>query len=341
MKVFMIGGTGLLGSEAATELIRRGHSVSSIALPPLPEGASLPSRMELSLGNYMTMGDEELRGKLAGCEGLVFAAGVDERIEGPPPIYDFFRRYNIDPLERLLRLARECGVRHAVVLGSYFAYFDRARPEWELARTHPYVRSRIDQAAMALSFASGGEGQAMDVAVLELPYIFGAQAGRKPVWLFLVERIRGMRGATFYPRGGTAMVTVKQVGHCVAGALERNRGGRNYPVGYFNMTWRRLLAIVHARMGMPDRRIVTIPTWAFRAACASIDRERRAANVEGGLKMARFAKVMASELYIDKKTIVEELGAGDDDIEAAIRDSIGLCLDILGGKSKAIDMKGE
>jgi Nucleoside-diphosphate-sugar epimerases len=341
MKVFMIGGTGLLGSEAAAELIRRGHSVSSIALPPLPEGASLPSRMELSLGNYMTMGDEELRGKLAGCEGLVFAAGVDERVEGPPPIYEFFRRYNIDPLERLLRVARECGVRHAVVLGSYFAYFDRARPEWRLAQTHPYIRSRVDQAAMALSFASGGEGEPMDVAVLELPYIFGAQPGRKPVWLFLVERIRGMRVATFYPRGGTAMVTVKQVGQCVAGALERSRGGNRYPVGYFNLTWRELLAVVHGRMGMPERRIVTIPTWVFRAACASIERKRRAANVEGGLKMVQFASVMASELFIDQKTIVEELGVGDDDIEAAIRDSIGLCLDILDGKSEAIGMKGE
>ena len=42
MKVFMIGGTGLLGSEAAKVLIARGHEVISIALPPLPEGAVLP-----------------------------------------------------------------------------------------------------------------------------------------------------------------------------------------------------------------------------------------------------------------------------------------------------------
>ena len=44
MKIFMIGGTGLLGSEAAKELIARGHEVSSLALPPLPTGAVLPPR---------------------------------------------------------------------------------------------------------------------------------------------------------------------------------------------------------------------------------------------------------------------------------------------------------
>ncbi len=47
MKVFMIGGTGLLGSQAAKELIERGHEVTSIALPPLPEGAVLPPEMKI------------------------------------------------------------------------------------------------------------------------------------------------------------------------------------------------------------------------------------------------------------------------------------------------------
>ena len=70
MKVFMIGGTGLLGSEGAGELIRRGHEVSSVALPPIPEGAPLPPEMKLSLGNYMELTDEELSGHMKGCEGL-------------------------------------------------------------------------------------------------------------------------------------------------------------------------------------------------------------------------------------------------------------------------------
>ena len=47
MKVFMIGGTGLLGSQAAKELISRGHEVTSIALPPLPSGAVLPPEMKI------------------------------------------------------------------------------------------------------------------------------------------------------------------------------------------------------------------------------------------------------------------------------------------------------
>ena len=57
MKVYMIGGTGLLGSAAAAEFIKRGHSVKSVALPPLPEGAPIPEEMELVFGNYLELSD--------------------------------------------------------------------------------------------------------------------------------------------------------------------------------------------------------------------------------------------------------------------------------------------
>ncbi len=60
MNVLMIGGTGLIGSQAAYELIQRGHKVKTLALPPLPEGAELPKEMEVTYGNFMEMSDKEL-----------------------------------------------------------------------------------------------------------------------------------------------------------------------------------------------------------------------------------------------------------------------------------------
>ena len=72
----IFGGTGLLGSEAAKQLIERGHEVSSIALPPLPTGAVLPPEMKIEYGNYLEMSDDDIRRHFDGCEGFVFAAGV-------------------------------------------------------------------------------------------------------------------------------------------------------------------------------------------------------------------------------------------------------------------------
>lgn len=337
MRVFMIGGTGLLGSEAAKELIRRGHGVSSIALPPIPAGAQLPPEMRLEFGNYMEMTDDQLRKHFQGCEGFVFAAGVDERVEGPAPIYELFKKYNITPLERLLRIAKECGVKHSAICGSYFAYFEKLWPDKGLSKWHPYIRSRRDQENATMAFAD----KKFDVAVLELPYIFGTQPGRKPVWVFLVEMIRGMKNATMYPKGGTTMVTVKQVAQAIAGALERNRSGNCYPIGYYNMTWIEMLKIVHKHMGVPNKKIVTIPNWMYAIGGRKIMKQQKAAGHEGGLNMVKFTDLQCANLFIDKALGCEPLGVQPDDIDAAIGESIRLCLDVLDGKAKTIEMKGE
>ena len=111
MRVFIAGGTGLLGAAGAKELISRGHSVCSVALPPVPDGADIPKEMELTFGNFMEMSDGELLSQMTGCDAFVFAAGVDERIEFPKPVYDSYYKYNIAPLSRMLAAAKKAGVK--------------------------------------------------------------------------------------------------------------------------------------------------------------------------------------------------------------------------------------
>jgi nucleoside-diphosphate-sugar epimerase len=338
MNVFMVGGTGLLGSVGAAELIARGHQVAALALPPLPPGSVLPPQMDLYLGDVREMADEDILSRLRGCEVFVFAAGVDERIEGPPPVYNLFYRHNIAPLERLLRLAKQAGVRRAVVLGSYFTHFDRIWPHLELGRHHPYIRSRIDQAAMALGFSDSR----MAVCVLELPYIFGIQHGRRPIWVFLAEQLLAMPGnLAFYPRGGTAMVTVRQVGQAIAAAAEKGEGGRPYPIGWFNLTWKQLLAICYRYLDQPNRKIITIPDWLFRLQAGRIMRSRRRAGLEPGLDLAEFSRVMTAEAFIDRAVCERDLGVTDDDLDAAIGESMRLSRQILAGKTAVIGMPSD
>ncbi len=338
MKVFIVGGTGLIGSETARELISRGHQVTAIALPPLPKGALLPPEMNIEYGNYMELNDEQLKKHLAGMDALVFAAGVDERIEGPAPIYDFFKKYNIDALERLIKVAKEVGVKHVSICGSYFSYFAKKWPHLELTKHHPYIRSRIDQEKMALSYAEKG----FDVSILELPYIFGAQPGRKPVWVFLVESIRKMKKSTLYTQGGTTMVTVKQVAQGIAGALETTSGGVAYPFGFYNYEWKDFLKIVHKHMGYPrERKVITIPNFLFALQGAQINKAHKKKGTEGGLDMVKFTKLQTANLFIEPEEGALRLGVSEDDIDAAIGESVRLSLDILEAKTTDIvDMKG-
>lgn len=336
MNVFMIGGTGLLGSAAAAELIARGHQVKSIALPPLPEGAPIPEEMKIVFGNYLTMSDDELQEKMAGCDCFIFAAGVDERVEFPAPVYAAYEKYNIRPVKRLLGIAKACGVKNCVVLGSYFAYFAKEHPEMNLCVKHPYIRSRIAQEQSALSFAD----DEMSVCVLELPYIFGTQPGRKPVWVILIEQLEGMGKITMYPKGGTTMVTVRQVGQAIAGAAERNRGANCYPIGYYNLTWNDFLKIVHKAMGQPNRKIINIPKWSFQLFGLHMRKVYRNKNVEGGIDPVGLADIMCMNTFIDPKWCVE-LSVTEDDIESAIYDSVKLSVDAFHGTQELLGMKGE
>ena len=341
MKVFLVGGTGLLGSAAAAELIRRGHQVRAIALPPVPEGAALPPEMELDFKSYMTLSDDEIRACLTGCEGFVFASGVDERITGPSPVYDFFNKYNVAPLERFLRIGKEVGVKHAAICGSYFSYFNRIWPQFEYSRWHPYIRSRVEQERVAMGFAD----ESFSVAVLELPYIFGVQPGREPVWTLVVNVVRGMPLVTLYPRGGTTMVTVKQVGQAIAGALELTKGGQCWPIGWNNMAWKDFLAIVHKYMGMPNRKVITIPDWMLQLGMKSMEKKLRGPggeHNEGGLYMPKFPDLQCAETFIDKSLGCVPLGVQDDDIVSAIGESIRLAADVIDGKARGIvRMKGD
>ena len=335
----MIGGTGLLGCEAARIFIERGHDVTSVALPPLPQGAPIPEAMHLEFCNIYEKSDEEIKEFLKGMDCFVFAAGVDERVEFKAPVYDSYYKFNIAPIKRILPLCKEVGVKKAVLLGSYFSYLAKEKPEMKLTEKHPYIRSRIDQENVAFSFADDN----FDVSVLELPYIFGTQPGRKPVWVILIEQLRRMDKlpCTLYPAGGTAMLTVRQVGEVIVGAAERSKGAKAWPISMYNLTWKEFLKIVYDARGMgANRKIISIPPWMMKMGLGSVVKDYKARGVDSGIDPMGLPDIMDLNLFIPDR-YAKELGATDDDIKAAIFDSIKVSVASDEGKVKLLGMKGE
>ena len=343
----MVGGTGLLGAEAARIFIERGNQVVSVALPPIPEGAPIPKEMELKLGDINKMKDIEVSKLMEGCDTFVFASGIDERVECPAPVYDWYDKYNIKPLERLLPLCKKAGIKKAVVLGSYFSMLNKEEYGYKqklpagLLERNPYIRSRIKQEEVVESFVD----EHFDAAVLELPYIFGTQPGRKPVWTVLIEQLKGMDKLPFtmYPGGGTAMLTVRQVGEAIVGAAEKieGQGFKAWPVATNNMLWRYFLKIVYFARGMEeDRKVISIPAWVMRLGTKKIIKEYEEKGIQSGLDVNYLPYIMNLNLFIDKK-YADDLGVTDDDIFKAICDSIKVSEASVKGEVELVGMKGE
>ena len=295
--------------------------------------------MEIEFCNIYEKSDEEIKEMMTGYDCFVFAAGIDERVEFPAPVYAAYEKFNINPLKRILPICKEIGMKNAVILGSYFSYLAKERPDMKLTEKHPYIRSRIEQEKVAFSFADDN----FDVSVLELPYIFGTQPGRKPVWVILIEQIKMMDKLPFtmYPAGGTAMLTVRQVGQVIVGAAEKSKGAKAWPISMYNQTWKEFLKIVYAARGMGDnRKVISVAPWMMRMGLGKVKKEYAAKGIESGIDVDGLPDIMDINLFIDRKYAVE-LGATEDDIKAAITDSIKVSQAAYDGKVKLLEMKGE
>ena len=181
--------------------------------------------------------------------------------------------------------------------------------------------------------------------VLELPYIFGTQPGRKPVWTVLIEQIAFMDKwpFTMYPKGGTAMLTCRQVGQVIAGAAENKAGKTGFeaiPIGMYNMTWPEFLEIVFDARGMHGRKVVTVAPWMMKIGMGKVVKDYKKRGIDSGMDPMQLPDIMDYNLFIDKKYCLE-LGVEEDDIKAAITDSIKVSQAAFEGKVKLLEMKGE
>lgn len=310
MRVFIFGGSGLLGSHAAVEALSRGHEVSILSR----SGGAGPGGCRALRGDLATMGDRELERALDGQDAVIYALGLDDRADLPRPAYPVLRDDHVDRCARALRAAKRSGASRFAVFGSYFTHFDRERPELGLAQRHPYVRSRKEQLEAVLAESGGG----FESYVLEIPYVIGSMPGRVPPWSFLFNMLspRGKR-ALFFARGGTAAVTARQVGRAAVGAIEGAPAGA-YPLGGENFTWPELAQRFWSLRGAVDMRLAPLPESLFAAFGSLSALYLAARGRERGLEIRRFASFQYSEAYVDPGIAMGALGYVHDDYQAAL-----------------------
>ena len=71
-----------------------------------------------------------------------------------------------------------------------------------------------------------------------------------------------------------------------------------------------------------------------------VGRDYRRRGIEGGLDLVRLVDIQTSRLFIDPSAIRDELGVQEDDIDAAIGESVRLSLEAIEGR-KLLEMKAE
>lgn len=318
--VIVVGGTGFIGYYAVKEFVRRGHNVTVIALPPLPEENLFPKDVGIVLANIDELDDSSIKDILKGQDAIVYAAGADDRIIPKAPAYDFFYQANVQSCTRIISIAREAGIKRGAILSSYFLYFDRIWPNEKLSEYHPYIRSRKEQAQQSMNAAMPD----LQLMILELPYVFGSMPGRTPLWKRLIDYIKSPY-PLFYMKGGTNMIAVEAVGEAVVGAIETGKGGQYYTIGDENITWvefiERILEIIGKK-----KKVIIVPTFVLRFMTRIVRLQQRLRGKESGLNPVKFVAMQTKNTFFDPSPAIEELGYRRGNLQEALEDTVEACL---------------
>ncbi len=345
MKVIVCGGTGFIGLRVIEHLLKRGHSVKSLSIPDVPMGSWFPQeKVENEYKDVFRTSRNDLTEFFRGFDVLVYAIGPDDRIT--PKVskdcsaYDFFHERLVKGAAKTIKAARLAGIIRCIICNSYFAYFNRERPELKLAETHPYIRCRVEQADRCISIGRTPAPQMnkessinyhipkeMDVIIMELPYIFGTHPVRQPIWKdVIIKRLKKMKPYIFFFRGGSNMITVKHVAEAIVGAVEIGTGQNRYPIGDQNVSWEDWLNILLEELGI-NRKILFMPAWIGSLFGRYLRWKEKREGKEAGLNYRYlFKNIQSQEFYFDPTESQSELNYTGGELEQTIRKTVRRCL---------------
>lgn len=296
-RIFVTGASGFVGGAATKYFVGQGHDVRAM------------SRSEASDAKIVALGAKAVRCDLedvaathiGDSEAIVHCAAFVEQW-GP---IDAWKRFNIDGTARMLKAAREAGVRRFVHIstesvlwrGQHLRGVDETYPR---APNSPYPYSWTKARAEELvELANAADFQTI---ILRPRFIWG------PGDTTLVPAIEHMAksGQWMWIDNGrvkTSTTHIDNLVHAIDLALTKGKGGEAYFILDDGVrTMREMIAGIAATRGitLPDR---SMPSWAADTLAAIAESAWRTFSLKGGPPLTRFAAMIMSRdsVLVDTK----------------------------------------
>ena len=262
MRLFLTGATGFVGAHVARMAAAQGAELrlltrASSNISRLPDGA------DVVVGDLRE--PEGFRAALVGCDALIHVA-ADYRLWVPDPAEMY--KANVEGTRKLLRLAREAGVRRVVYTSSVATMgfkvdgtvVDEETPVGEADMIGHYKRSKWMAEQVAIEAARVGQ----EVIILNPTTPIGALDTKPtPTGRIVVDFLN--RNFPAYVDTGLNLVDVDEVARMHLVALGRGRPGERYILGGENLTLKQILDRLAAITGLlsPSMKVPHAVAMAF------------------------------------------------------------------------------
>ena len=225
MRIFLTGGSGLIGSHVADRLIRSGHEIVALQRPRSDSSFLETLGCEIHVGDVRD-GVEHHHSRMRGCTAVVHCAALIYTSTSWPEV----RAVNVDGTRNVLQAAGEAGVSAAVHVSSIAVYgdpgdhIDESAPmDRPLRPADLYARSKREAEAVALRF----HGRGMALTILRPSAVYGERDR-----LFIPKLARMVRSPMTIVMGpGCNTLPVVYAGNVAAGveaALSGRGAGRAF-----------------------------------------------------------------------------------------------------------------
>ena len=308
MRVFLAGGTGLIGSHIAERLRARGDPVVTLTRD------QSDTRFLERLGCILKSGDvrdapDALARAMTGCDAVVYAAALVYTRERWPRV----RAVNVDGTAHVIRAAANADVPTAVHLSSVAVYCPARGPLDEdtpidapLPHGNLYGRSKREaEAAARRETAAGG----LRLTVLRPAAVYGERDR------LMAPRIAKLVRLPIVPVVGSGRKTLPIVyAGNVAAAVERcldvapEGAVRSYDLGLDHPLTQEAFLLGIARALGHHPRLVHLPEGLIRAFGRIVERTGFAVPGAGDLPLSRFTRLVLEENPFPSRRIRRELG---------------------------------
>ncbi|HUH12105.1 MAG TPA: NAD-dependent epimerase/dehydratase family protein [Longimicrobiales bacterium] len=319
-RIFLTGGTGLVGSHLAERLVASGHAVVALVRENSDTRHLRTLGAELRPGDLLDAAGTHAA-RMEGCDAVVHTAAlVFTRAAAAD-----FHRANVLGTESVVRGAAGAGIRRVVHVSSIAVYGGEGtrRPireeDWlrgEIAAGAAYARSKRDAERVAWALA---ETERLELTTLRPGVIYGE---RDRAFAPLLARV--LRAPVLpLPGGGQARPPVVYAGS-VAAAIESalflvRAAGRSYTLAADSTLSVRAFIDAFARELGRRPRLVTVPGTPVLASAALLDLAARVLPGVPTVRVRRAARRLLEDHPFDQARAEEELGWGRvTEAEAAI-----------------------